>query len=139
MDGRSGVVTRRFYLAGPYSDRERLARDAQIIAEASGWQCNARWLYGTHDGMASQRAAIEDVEDVRAADALVIDARRPSTRGGMWVEAGIAIQAGKPIAVIARGSARLNVFMYLPGAYQAEDTRGAVALLAHFARGEEAS
>ena len=123
-----------FYLAGPYSSRARLSQMAGVISGFSRWHCNARWLDGTHDGMDPQHAAIEDIQDVRAADALVIDARGQSTRGGMWVEAGIAIQAGKDVIVVAPEDRELNVFMYVANVYREKDFAQAARLLRDFER-----
>ena len=106
-----------FYLAGPYSDREHLRTCASVIAGVSGWTCNARWLDGSHDGMSPMQAAKEDVADVRAADALVLVAERQSTKGGMWVELGIAIERPIPIVVVhplGRDPRELNVFASYP-------------------------
>ena len=102
-----------FYLAGPYSAREHLRGCATAIARISGWTCNARWLDGSHDGMLAYRAAREDVEDVRSADALVMVANRQSTRGGMWVEMGIAAERGIPIVIVCDEHTKLNVFAWL--------------------------
>ena len=123
-----------FYLAGPYSKRKDLSLSAHVICRISTWRCNARWLAGSHDGMDPKRAAIEDVDDVRTADALVIDARQQSTRGGMWVEAGIAIADGKPVVLIVSPSQCPNVFMSLAGTYWVGDefeAGGLLTILAH--------
>lgn len=123
-----------FYLAGPYSDRKRLSACAGAIARESGWECNARWLRGDHDGMLPTRAAREDVKDVRAADALVMFAERSSTRGGMWVEFGIAVERGIPIVVICdQHVAKLNVFAWLHTAGWAGCVNEAAAELRHIA------
>lgn len=104
----------KFYLAGPYSDRARLAWFAEEVSRLSGWTCTSRWLRGCHDGVMPAAAAHDDVCDVHAADVLVLDARRQSTRGGTWVEFGIALERGMPIIVVAAdASVSLNVFAYL--------------------------
>lgn len=104
----------KFYLAGPYSARPRLARVAEIIEQTSGWQCTSRWLTGCHDEADPCAAAQDDMADVRAAQALVIDVHRPSTRGGMWVEFGLALGLGLPIVAL-RPHEYLTVFAHLPG------------------------
>ena len=124
-----------FYLAGPYSDREHLRSCASVVAGVSGWTCNARWLDGSHDGMGPNVAAKEDFEDVDSAHALVIDARRQSTRGGMWVEAGIAIAQGKPVVAIVAEPQLPNVFMFLPKVYWAGDETEAGHMLASLGKG----
>ena len=116
----------RFYLAGPYSQRLALQEIAQTCFPR--WRCTARWLAGGHDGMSSRIAATEDIEDVQAADVLVIDARRQSTRGGMWVEVGIALNAGIPVFVISSAPADLNVFCHLLGVEIVESPEEAYTL-----------
>ena len=124
----------KFYLAGPYSERARLADMAGTIERASGWVCTSTWLSGAHDECAPEQAAEDDVADVREARALVIDATRSSTRGGMWVEFGIALERGMPIVVVAPFSARLTVFAFLPGVTWRSHAEPAAAALVQIGR-----
>ena len=92
----------KFYLAGRYDLRPEYQWMAQKICEATGWTCTARWLSGRHDDLPLQQAAEEDVEDLRSADALVI-VNDESTRGGMWVEMGMALAWKKPVVLLVDG------------------------------------
>ena len=108
----------KFYMAGPFSEIERLKDAAVIISQVSGWKCNSRWLKGIHHEAYPIQAAQDDLKDVRTSDALVIDMNMGSTRGGMWVEFGVALQAEIPIVVVAAyRTARFNVFVYLNGIF----------------------
>ena len=59
---------------------------------------------------------------------------RSSTRGGMWVEFGIAIERGMQIVVVAPFSARLTVFAFLPGVTWRSHAESAAAALAQIGR-----
>lgn len=125
----------KFYLAGPYSARADLAAAAKTIESVSGWRCTSRWLAGQHDEASPSKAAQDDVVDVREAQALVIDTTRNSTRGGMWVEFGMAVERRMPIVVMAplwlsltactRQSANLTVFAYLSHIWWVADAEAA--------------
>lgn len=54
--------------------------------------------------------AIEDANDIRRADALVLIAGPEKYSGGKFVEAGIAYGLGKPVYVVGR---RENMLTYL--------------------------
>ena len=95
---------RQFYLAAGYSARRTMKQAAErIAARAAGWQCCSRWLEGGHDNTASSVCGDDDLEDVRAADAMVVF-HGPSTRGGKWVELGIAIERRIPILLVGGGN-----------------------------------
>ena len=115
----------KFYLAGPYNERANLAAAAETIENISGWHCTSRWLTGAHDEATPSKAAQEDVDDVREAQVLVIDAARTSTRGGMWVEFGIAVERRMPIVVICPPGSNLTVFAYLPRIWWGGDAAAA--------------
>lgn len=92
----------KVYIAGSYSRRtEFQAYAAQL--DAAGYWITCRWLSGSHDGLddgtnaieAKSSWALEDIEDVAAADILVCftepeGTRRGRGRGGRHVEFGIA-------------------------------------------------
>ena len=125
----------KFYLAGAYNARLELAAAAEAIERVSGWRCTSRWLTGEHNeaeppdgsggdhqGAALRKAANDDVADVREAQALVLDASLDSTRGGMWIEFGIALERRMPIVVVSTsGRAGLPVFAYLPSIWWVGD------------------
>lgn len=65
---------------------------------------------------AAKRWAVEDIEDIDAADALIAFTEAPGdtpgrSRGGRHVEFGYAIGKGKPVCIVG---IRENVFCHLP-------------------------
>jgi len=94
----------RVYLASRYSRREELCRYRADL-QAAGYTVTSRWLDGNHqisdDGLSAeagaierQRFALEDYEDVCAADLLIAFTEPPrstSSRGGRHCEMGIAL------------------------------------------------
>ena len=92
-------MDKTFYLAGSYAKRIEYQSIAADIERQSGWRCNARWLNGAHDSEPMQKCAEDDVEDVKNADALVL-VNGKSTRGGMWVELGMALAWEKPVVFL---------------------------------------
>lgn len=90
---------RKFYLAGSYSARLNLLPVAQKIEEKTGWECTSRWLQGEHDKLPAVQCARDDRDDLLAADILVLDMTYDSSRGGMWVEVGMALLEGMHIVV----------------------------------------
>lgn len=116
------------YLAGRYGRRAELAHYAAHLTQA-GHHITARWLSGAHDGPPvpddgirlpgsladSQRFALEDVQDLQAADLVLVFTEppgSPASRGGRHVELGMALAWEKAIVVIG---GRENVFCCLPG------------------------
>lgn len=90
---------RKFYLAGSYGARLNLLPVAKRIEDATGWECTSRWLHGDHDKLPEVQCARDDRDDIYAADVLVVDMTYDSTRGGMWVEVGLALAEGMHIVV----------------------------------------
>lgn len=112
----------KFYLAARYSRRLELVEHRAFI-ESKGGEVTSRWLDGNHqiadgdeaDAKAARRFAVEDVEDVLAADYLIAFTEEPratSSRGGRHVELGLALGADKRVIVVGP---RENVFTWLPG------------------------
>jgi hypothetical protein len=116
----------RFYLAARYSRREEINLYRKIL-ESLGHVVTSRWLRGNHQmpdltgeepleiyhDKEVQRFALEDLQDIYAADAIVCFTEPPrstATRGGRHVEFGIALERGMPIFVVGP---RENVFYYL--------------------------
>lgn len=111
----------RLYLAAKYSRRDELNRYAEDL-RGLGHVVNCRWL-SEHDlpvGAPPEgglRFALDDIEDIRAADLLIAFTEEPGkpgagrNRGGRHVELGIAIGRGMPVYVVGW---RENVFCYLP-------------------------
>lgn len=106
-----GLSALSYYLAGPYNEREKLLEMAETTFR--GYHCTSRWLTGVHDLQPPAVCAADDLEDIRRADAMVLYTSKPSTKGGMWVEYGIAIERHMPVAVIIGGGHPINVFCYL--------------------------
>lgn len=134
----------KVYLAASYSRREELASYAADV-ESRGMVVTSRWLLGPNHrklgdaGTLSEHAewlverdfdstvgrrvgalcAQQDVEDVLAADALVLFTG--GGRGGRHVEFGVALGAGKRLFVV--GAGRENVFHTLPNVVGAASWR----------------
>ena len=112
------------YLAGRYSRRLELEVKAEELRDA-GHRVEAQWLTGDHEwqgrsGKAqfstelAQRWALEDLNDVLAADCVISFTEEPRTelnRGGRHIEFGIALAAGKRLLVVGW---RENIFHTLP-------------------------
>lgn len=112
----------KFYLAARYSRRRELVEYREFI-ESEGGEVTSRWLHGNHqiaDGdeankSAAQTFAVEDVDDVLAADYVIAFTEQPratNSRGGRHVELGLALGAGKKVVIVGP---RENVFTWLPG------------------------
>lgn len=111
----------KLYLAGKYQSRLQLVEYAKELVSNYGHEITSRWLDGSHDGFADaltsevrQRFALEDLEDLMAADAVLFFSppQMEPGRGGRHVEFGIAYQARKILVVIGP---KENVFHDLPG------------------------
>ena len=107
-----------YYLAGRFDRKAEIARYADDL-RTIGSTVNARWLTGAHDhttegcltGDQLIQYASEDLEDIDAADALVLFLEHPNAgylSGGRHVETGYAIARGKAIYLV--GFAKENVF-----------------------------
>lgn len=96
-----------FYLAGRFSRRHELGLYANEL-KLAGYQITSRWLHSTvstnalRDPAALIRAAHQDLDDVKAADGLVLftEAEGVYTSGGRLVEFGVALGAGKRLFVV---------------------------------------
>lgn len=108
------------YLAARFSRKPELQTYMRAL-EAAGHTVTSRWLTdGAHEWTGVNDAdippdalgqfAAEDLADVDAADAFILFADQPSSRGGMWCELGYAIARGKRIIVVGDSA---NVFCHL--------------------------
>jgi hypothetical protein len=107
----------RVYLASRYGRRPQMHALARVI-EAAGHTVTARWVHGSHDSdeIGDQTCALDDLQDLEAADVLVsfteTDTVPGRARGGRHVEFGYALARGKRCIVIGP---RENVFHHVPG------------------------
>ena len=108
----------KVYLISRYSrflEMQRYRAELTVL----GHRVTSRWINGEHrlkdnDETEAQRFAIEDIEDLLAADCIISFTEAPRSehsRGGRHVEFGIAIMCGKRLMVVGY---RENVFYYLP-------------------------
>lgn len=110
----------KVYLAARYS-RNADMREVAAHLRARGEEVTSRWINGSHElgehptDEARERLALEDLEDLQAADVVLAFSEEPRTmsnsRGGRHVEFGLAIGLGKPVFVVGP---KENVFHYLP-------------------------
>lgn len=109
----------KIYLAARYRSRH-IMRDWRAMLEAAGFIVTSRWINGGHDmdtdaSNDEQRhgLAMEDLEDIDAADVLVLWNPREhhgNGSGGRHVELGYALARRKPTIIVGE---RENVFHYL--------------------------
>ena len=111
------------YLAGLFDSRARLrAERARLIA--AGLAVNSTWLDAPEDASYAKpeaplgQIATKDLDEIDAADLLIVDTLDVTPRGGREFEAGFAVGRGKPVLVI--GPAR-NVFHHLCPRFESWD------------------
>lgn len=105
---------RKAYLAAKFSRREEMESYVPLFNDM-GYDVIARWVFGGEDGLTREDIAKLDLDDVAAADTLIIfthPRREPQTGGGRFVEMGYAIALGKEIIVIGHHE---NVFTSAKG------------------------
>ena len=108
----------RFYLAGSYSAMQQLHATSKTIEATTDWKCTSRWLDGNHDTgkLDPVKAAREDVDDLLAADIMVLSMQFDSSLGGMWVELGVALSHGMHVVVLKPNRATpITPFLRLNG------------------------
>lgn len=122
----------KIYVAAPFINKVEAA-EAKSKFEAAGFDVTSRWIVEDlgltnedvgkpeHMGTLQQRA-IEDYEDVQAADVFVILNLGKSE--GKATELGVAYTLGIPVVLV--GPRQGNIFYLLPGVYQAESVDAAV-------------
>jgi nucleoside 2-deoxyribosyltransferase len=105
----------------------------ELCANTSHVQFHARWLkhnsLGTPD--TPEHAAefwLQDEQDVRDADAVMVYAEGDDHLRGALVEAGIAIATGVPVIVVGT-HADYGTWQHHPGVQRADDLRHALELL----------
>ena len=94
-----------FYLAAGYDQKTDAQIAAKAIENATGYRCNAQWLWQEQNLAALDKTnlnkvlvqnALLDWYDVQQADVFVL-LSGASTTGGKWVEFGMAIGYGKKV------------------------------------------
>ncbi len=80
------------------------------VSVVSRWHSKEFLPTENHTESERYSIAIEDANDIRRADALVLIAGDEKYSGGKFVEAGIAYGLGKPVYVVGR---RENMLTYL--------------------------
>lgn len=120
------------------ASHDRLAAThAAHVLSIGGHTATSRWhekeFLKTEEHTIEERLAIasEDLEDVTAADALVLIAGPERYSGGKFVEAGIAIGQCKPVVLIGR---RENMLMWLPGIIAVDTPEMAATALSNLER-----
>ena len=103
----------RVYIAAPYPEIEA-ARALMARVEAVGIEVTSRWLKFGFEELTAENAE-KDLEDVRAADALIAfnpPGYENKGTGGRHVEFGYAVALLKPIILLGAVS---HIFHLLPG------------------------
>src|SRR5712692_1754274 len=99
----------KVYLAGRWSRRKAISERKSELEEL-GITVTSRWLTGSHNGLAENLAAQEDLEDIDKAKIFILFTEYPYRgylTGGRMVELGYAIAQKKEIFVYGP---RENVF-----------------------------
>jgi len=98
----------KVYIAARGQD-QLLAKLCRQMLEPYGIRCTSRWLDQTLINESHDEAQM-DLDDVRAADALIVLKPKDShglTTGGHHVETGVALERGLPIILLGEAE---NVF-----------------------------
>lgn len=116
----------KVYLASRYSLKETMLGYARELRDM-GVAVTSRWLAEPYtanttmdqvDPEELRRFALDDLEDIRDADALIFFSESvPTARGGRHAEFGYALALGKPIMVVGPYE---NIFHYLSGIKQVD-------------------
>lgn len=120
------------YVAAPWDERHGLAILAEQKIVAAGFDSTSRWIHyhgeEEPDPILLAREAIEDREDIRRADALLLinSQKRGHETSGKAVETGIAIELGIPVVVVGKWS---NLFHFFPGVYLTDTVEEAIPIL----------
>ena len=109
----------KMYFASCYSDKEMLLKYAEELESKTSDKVISSWLrdkegdgFGeTTDVKRLAKEALKDRVDVLYCDMIVVFTHEAPTKGGRYVEMGMAIASGKSISIIGP---RSNVFAFLP-------------------------
>lgn len=133
----------KVYLAAPYSLRNEIRYATKALLEDHGHTVTSRWLEEAHaispastgpaSGFSDEAAAkfaMDDLEDIRGSQALVMYTGDPWKRdhhtGGRHLETGYALGLGIPVLIF--GPEPENIFHRLPGVLH-RDIRGVIQAL----------
>ena len=91
----------RIYIAGRYTAMARLRTEAELI-ESMGHEviCDCVWLTGCNDDTAPIECASNVLRDLRQSDMLLCYTTEAGTRGGLYVELGVALERGIPVIIV---------------------------------------
>ena len=116
-----------FYLAGRYERRAELNQIAERMV-CRGHRITSRWIGGAHEGTDgteagltpedSRRFATEDLQDIDAAQIVVLFTDGKPGRGGKDHEFGYAMAKGKFLVLVGP---EINVFHRLDGILRFDD------------------
>lgn len=133
----------KVYIAARFSRQHEVAACADSL-EAAGITVTSRWFRGGHEWVGTPdeeipvernaQFAVEDLEDLNAADVLVCLTESPRSgpaRGGRHVEFGYALAKGMPTLCVEH---RENVFYCLPQVVYVSDWPSAFNWLTNVAR-----
>lgn len=103
----------KVYIAGRYKKLQELAVEREKFLEA-GIEVTSSWLDNKEEGMSFEDIAVLDLQDVHAADVLVVYTEPYGTAvpgGGRHVETGYALGLGMEVIVVGPLE---NVFHWHP-------------------------
>lgn len=113
----------KIYLAAAYSESESMLGVRDVL-QVLGHEVTSRWIDTakhhpyplgpetlTDEPVLGRLHAKADMEDVRAADWVIVFTTVPSTSGGFHTEVGMALAWGKKITIVGP---RCNVFQCVP-------------------------
>lgn len=133
----------KIYLAGRYSQKEEIKEFAEKLMAIPNVFVTSRWLEEkwppntTMDRLPLaelQKTALQDYEDVKAADAVIFFAcppDLPTVRGGRHVEFGFALAMAKLMWVVGP---KENIFHHMPWVEHCRTKAGMLAKVKSQAR-----
>lgn len=118
----------KVYLAAPYGEMLAQREIAEEFQKA-GHEITSRWIFGGEIGQSREFSAVMDVNDVDAADVLVLKTYPRGTQvtgGGRHFEFGYAFAQQKRCIVVGEAE---HVFCCLPGVKSVATYTDAIAEL----------
>lgn len=90
----------KIYLAGAYSARQLISIADELRQHGTAIQVEAVWLLDKYEDAPPFECAAVDFRDIKGADLLIVFTNTKGTRGGMYVELGIALAMGIPVIIV---------------------------------------